>query len=78
MKTRDIEPTEIEVMSVFVITCFMCSEKHYVSLVKSVSEAIQSASKEGWHGYETDDETCSTACPKCIKEARENETWYAA
>ncbi|PKG74821.1 hypothetical protein CXF86_11055 [Shewanella sp. GutCb] len=78
MKIRDIEPTEIEVMSVFVITCFICSEKHYISLVKSVSEAINSATKEGWHGYETTDETCSTACPKCIKEAQDNETEAAA
>ncbi|MFT5788036.1 hypothetical protein [Shewanella sp. GutDb-MelDb] len=73
MKLCNVEPTEVEAISVFVINCFNCADKHYVSLCKTVQEATDAAAKEGWHGYETDDEVCSTACPKCIKEAIQNE-----
>lgn len=77
MKLLNVDPTEVEVLSVFVINCFMCANTHYVSRVKTVREAIEYAAKDGWHGYETDSEVCSTACPKCIKEVQENEVEHS-
>ncbi|MGS0695298.1 hypothetical protein [Shewanella sp. 0m-4] len=73
MKLLNVEPTEVEVLSVFVITCFMCTGTNYISRVSTVGEAINKAAADGWHGYETDGEVCSTACPKCIQEVKENE-----
>jgi len=73
MKLVNVDPTEVEVFHVFAITCFMCTDTHFVSRAKSVGEAIEKAAEAGWHGYETAGEVCSTACPKCIKEVRENE-----
>ena len=73
MKLFNVDPTEVEVLSVFAINCFMCSDTHYISRVTTVGDAIDHAAKDGWHGYETDGEVCSTACPRCIKEVKENE-----
>jgi len=73
MKLLNVEPTEVEVLTVFAITCFMCTNKHYISGVRAVGDAIDKAAEAGWHGYETAAEVCSTACPKCIQEVKENE-----
>lgn len=78
MKLREVEPTELRVFHVFGVTCFMCGDNHYVTGASTVGEAIAQAALAGWHGYETDGEVCSTACPKCIKEAEENEAEAAA
>ena len=73
MKLLNVEPTEVEALTVFAINCFMCADTHYVSRVSTVGDAVDEAAKAGWYGYETEGEVCSTACPKCIKEVQENE-----
>ncbi|NRD73235.1 hypothetical protein HQQ94_08260 [Shewanella sp. VB17] len=73
MKLFNVDPTEVEVLTVFAINCFMCANTHYVQRERTVGDAINSAAKDGWHGYEIDSETCSAACPTCIQEVKENE-----
>ncbi|MCU8013664.1 hypothetical protein [Shewanella sp. SM74] len=76
MKLANIELSEIRVVSVYVITCFMCeNQTHFAAseIDASVGDAAAMAASQGWHSYETADESCSVACPRCIKEAQENE-----
>ncbi|ABZ75880.1 conserved hypothetical protein [Shewanella halifaxensis HAW-EB4] len=73
MRLLNVEISEVEKLTLFAITCFMCDEKFYVTTASTVEEAVDKAAAVGWHGYETIDEVCSTACPKCIANAKQDE-----
>lgn len=76
MKLAHIELSEIRVVSLYVVTCFMCENQLHLAASEidaSVGDAAAMAASQGWHSYETADETCSVACARCIKEAQANE-----
>lgn len=76
MKLANVELSEIRVVSLYVITCFICENQTHILASEtdsSVGDAAVMAASKGWHSYETSDESCSVACPRCIKEAQENE-----
>lgn len=76
MKLANVELSEIRITALYVITCFMCEKKLYLATTDSkdtVGDAADMAAVDGWHSYETAHETCSAACPDCIKEVQENE-----
>ncbi|WP_338725717.1 hypothetical protein V8687_18390 [Shewanella baltica] len=76
MKLANIELSEIRVVSLYVATCFMCENQLHLAASEidaSVGDAAAMAASQGWHSYETADETCSVACARCIKEAQDNE-----
>lgn len=76
MKLANVDLSEIRVVSLYVITCFMCEKQLHLAASEidaSVGDAAAMAASQGWHSYETSDENCSVACPNCIKEAQENE-----
>lgn len=76
MKLANIDLSEIRVVSLYMITCFMCEKQLHLAASEidaSVGDAAAMAASQGWHSYETSDESCSVACPSCIKEAQENE-----
>lgn len=76
MKLANVDMSEIRVVSLYVITCFMCEKQLHLAASEidaSVGDAAAMAASQGWHSYETSDESCSVACPSCIKEAHENE-----
>ncbi|MGI2124443.1 hypothetical protein ACRN9J_20090 [Shewanella baltica] len=76
MKLANVELSEIRVVSLYMITCFMCEKQLHLAASEidaSVGDAAAMAASQGWHSYETSDESCSVACPSCIKEAQENE-----
>lgn len=77
MKLANIELSEISVKVNYIITCFMCNKNLLLTTKTpdaSFDEVVNFAKSEGWHSYETDDETCGAACPDCIKEVSENLT----
>ncbi|MGE6433118.1 hypothetical protein [Shewanella baltica] len=75
MKLANVDMSEISVQAVYVINCFMCvNTLHLDAGIGAVGDAAVIAASQGWHSYETDNETCSAACPNCIKEVRENLT----
>lgn len=81
MKLANIELSGIRVVSLYVVTCFMCENQLHLAASEidaSVGDAAAMAASQGWHSYETADETCSVACARCIKEAQENEAEAAA
>ena len=76
MKLANVELSEIRVVSLYVITCFMCEKQLHLAASEidaSVGDAAAMAASQSWHSYETSAESCSVACPSCIKEAQENE-----
>ncbi|MGL6124625.1 MAG: hypothetical protein ACRC1W_16880 [Shewanella sp.] len=74
MKLTNIDPAEITVIAVYVLTCYMCDKQlHLATEDCSVGDVAFSAATQGWHSYQTADESCSIACPSCIKEVQENE-----
>lgn len=76
MKLANIDACEIKVATVYVITCFMCDKELHLAATaidSNVGDAAAMAATQGWHSYQTDDESCSIACPSCIKEVQENE-----
>ncbi|MGI2144475.1 hypothetical protein [Shewanella frigidimarina] len=76
MKLANIELSEIRVVTFYVITCFMCDKQLHLAaseIEASVGDAAAMAASQGWHSYETSDESCSVACPRCIKEVQENQ-----
>ncbi|HCD15488.1 hypothetical protein [Shewanella sp.] len=76
MKLANVELSEIRVVSLYVITCFMCENQTHFPASEtdaSVGDAAVMAASRGWRSYETSDESCSVACPRCIKEALERE-----
>ncbi|AVI66966.1 hypothetical protein CKQ84_14330 [Shewanella sp. WE21] len=77
MKLANIELSEIRITALYVVTCFTCGKELRIESREAeitVSDAVSMVSAQGWHSYETDNETCSAACPNCIKEVRENLT----
>ncbi|WP_413472342.1 hypothetical protein [Shewanella baltica] len=81
MKLANVDLSEIRVVSLYVITCFFCEKPLHLAASEidaSVGDAAAMASSQGWHSYETADESCSVACPSCIKEAQENEAEASA
>lgn len=81
MKLANIELSGIRVVSLYVVTCFMCENQLHLAASEidaSVGDAAAMAASQGWHSYETADETCSVACARCIKEAQENEAEASA
>ncbi|MGL4545508.1 MAG: hypothetical protein ACRCUU_08075 [Plesiomonas sp.] len=76
MKLANVELSEIRITALYVITCFMCGKELRMesrTSTATVRNAVDMAAAEGWHSYETAHETCSAACPDCIKEVQENE-----
>jgi hypothetical protein len=76
MKLANIDLSEIRITSLYVVTCFMCeNQTHFAAgdVDASVGDAAVMAASQGWHSYETSDEHCSVACPRCIKEVQQNE-----
>ncbi|GIU45459.1 hypothetical protein [Shewanella algidipiscicola] len=76
MKLAHVDLSEIRVVSLYVITCFMCEKQLHLAASEidaSVGDAAAMAASQGWHSYETADESCSVVCPSCIKETQENE-----
>ncbi|MGL4711486.1 MAG: hypothetical protein ACRCWP_02665 [Shewanella sp.] len=77
IKLANVELSEINVKVSYVITCFMCDKNLLLEAQTpnaTFDEVVNFATSQGWHSYETDDETCGAACPECIKEVRENLT----
>lgn len=74
MTLEPIDPNEIKIISVYVVCCMNCEKTLHISSEDSnVGEVVSKAASQGWFSYATDDETCSVACPACIKEITENE-----
>ncbi|MGI2025561.1 hypothetical protein [Shewanella glacialipiscicola] len=78
MKLAHIDLSEIRVVSLYVITCFMCENQLHLAASEidasySVGDAATIAASQGWYSFETADECCSVACPRCIKEVQQNE-----
>lgn len=74
MKLDRVDVNEITIQAVYIINCFMCNNQLHISAeVGAASDAAAMAASQGWHSYETADESCSVACPSCIKEAQANE-----
>ncbi len=70
----DIDAGEIQVVTMYVISCFLCDATVHVEANGNyISDAMNVAAANGWHGYTTEDETCSTCCPKCLAEVAANE-----
>ncbi|MEC4729170.1 hypothetical protein HWQ46_27130, partial [Shewanella sp. D64] len=63
----------------FIITCLICGDESYVLEVGNVDQVINKATAEGWYGFESSNETCSTACPSCVsaKNLKETEKEHA-
>ena len=72
MKLANVDLSEIRVVSLYVITCFMCEKQLHLA-ASEIDASVGDAASQGWHSFETSDESCSVACPSCIKEAQENE-----
>ncbi|MEC4729165.1 hypothetical protein HWQ46_27095 [Shewanella sp. D64] len=66
MKLVPIKVTQIKAVPAFIITCLICGGESYVLEVGNVDQVINKATAEGWYGFESSDETCSTACPSCV------------
>jgi hypothetical protein len=74
MQLANIDMSEISVQAVYVICCFMCDQELSLSAeIGAVGDAGVVAASQGWHSYETSDESYSVACPSCIKEVQQNE-----
>lgn len=72
MKLANVHASEIAIEAVFVFTCFMCNRVLYIGAdVGTVADAAGHAAAQGWHSYDTPDESCACACPSCIKEVME-------
>ena len=74
MILTQIDANEIKIIAVYVVCCMNCEKTlHIASDDCNVGEVVSKAASQGWFSYATDDETCSVACPACIKEITENE-----
>jgi hypothetical protein len=73
MELANIDTTEIKAVTVYLVPCFMCEKELYVTADCNIGDVAHRAAAQGWHSYQTADETCSIACPTCIAEVTENE-----
>jgi len=74
MKLSNVEIDEITVIAVYVVGCCNCENRLHLSTEDcNVGEVAFKAASQGWHRVETADEITSIACPKCIREIKDNE-----